>query len=405
MSRSITKIIRVLLASPGDLDVERDAVAEAVDELNVSLAPSQNVRLELIRWETHVTPSLGNDPQDVVNQQIGSDYEVFIGVLWTRFGTPTPRAESGTIEEFERAKARWIEDPEGISVAFYFKEEPLSPSDIDPHQLAKVLAFREALSSTAIYGTFVSADDLARLVRVHLTKHVLGVGEKINSTASSEAAEPEQKHDSDQDVSVVVEAEDDEEGLLDLIEQASESFNGTQNVLSQMTRTMEMLTESIEEAGSGVEAARTQSGEIDTKKAKKAVNDLANKMNIVASRFEADIPVFRESFSGAVEAFNKATEVSLDFGAEAASTVRENREAVLRLVEHSHSAMEMVANLRESTDNLPRITTTFNRSRKRLSSVLAEIQREFSAAHTLISEAVTVVDETLDRLEEPEEEG
>jgi hypothetical protein len=57
---------------------------------------------------------------------------------------------------------------------FYFKEEPISPSDIDSEQLAKVQAFRKELGSTSIYGTFVTADDLGRLVRIHLTRHLLG---------------------------------------------------------------------------------------------------------------------------------------------------------------------------------------------------------------------------------------
>ena len=81
------RVIRVLVASPGDLDVERDTVGTAVEELNLGLAPSQNMRLELVRWETHASPELGSDPQHIINRQLGDDFEVFIGLLWTRFGT------------------------------------------------------------------------------------------------------------------------------------------------------------------------------------------------------------------------------------------------------------------------------------------------------------------------------
>lgn len=31
------------------------------------------------------------------------EYALFVGIMWNRIGTPTPRAESGTVEEFERA--------------------------------------------------------------------------------------------------------------------------------------------------------------------------------------------------------------------------------------------------------------------------------------------------------------
>ena len=52
--------------------------------------------------DANAYPGFGTDPQGVVNEEIGDDYEIFIGPLWSRFGTPTPRAFSGTQEEFER---------------------------------------------------------------------------------------------------------------------------------------------------------------------------------------------------------------------------------------------------------------------------------------------------------------
>ena len=41
-----------------------------------------------------------SDPQDVVNRQIG-EYDLFVGILWNRMGTPTAVATSGTEEEFQ----------------------------------------------------------------------------------------------------------------------------------------------------------------------------------------------------------------------------------------------------------------------------------------------------------------
>ena len=53
-------------------------------------------------------PGLGLDVQQVVTEQIPCDYEVYVGILCTRVGTPTPRALSGTVEEFEDARRRWL---------------------------------------------------------------------------------------------------------------------------------------------------------------------------------------------------------------------------------------------------------------------------------------------------------
>jgi len=62
--------IQVFVASPGDVELERDAVAKVVNELNYALAiiaPEKNTSLELKQWKTHVHPDMGR-PQGVINQ-------------------------------------------------------------------------------------------------------------------------------------------------------------------------------------------------------------------------------------------------------------------------------------------------------------------------------------------------
>src|SRR6266849_2814383 len=97
----------IFLASPGDVPTERRHVKEVADEINRTIAPGKGVVLEVVRWETHTFPGYGKDPQSLVNEQIAAmrSYALFVGIMWNRIGTPTPRAESGTVEEFERAKA------------------------------------------------------------------------------------------------------------------------------------------------------------------------------------------------------------------------------------------------------------------------------------------------------------
>ena len=94
--------MRVFIASPGDVAEERDIASHVVGELNRVFAGSLGVELEAVRWETHASPDVGVDAQDVVTRQIG-DFDVLVGIMWRRFGTPTRRSRSGTGEEFERA--------------------------------------------------------------------------------------------------------------------------------------------------------------------------------------------------------------------------------------------------------------------------------------------------------------
>jgi hypothetical protein len=120
--------------------------------MNLTLS-SQGLQLELLGWETHAYPQFGEDPQAVINNQIGTDYDIFIGVLWARIGTPTPRHPSGTLEEFQTAYQKWQAGRGSVNLMIYFKDEPVPPSKLDPAQLAHVQSFKNELLA-AFTGLF-----------------------------------------------------------------------------------------------------------------------------------------------------------------------------------------------------------------------------------------------------------
>src|ERR1035437_9659402 len=113
MPRNVNQL-RVFIASPGDVPTERARLEKVVRELNLSQPSEALVQLELIRWETHTYPSFGASPQGVINEQIGCDFDIFIGILWSKVGTPTSKYPSGTLEEFQLAYKRWQEHPNSI---------------------------------------------------------------------------------------------------------------------------------------------------------------------------------------------------------------------------------------------------------------------------------------------------
>jgi hypothetical protein len=165
------QVLSIFLASPGDVSDERTRVDEFVDEWNSLWSEDIGVHLRLLRWETHAYPAIGADGQDVINSQLGEDYDVFLGIMWKRFGTPTHRASSGTVEEFERAlkRRRMSGQPE---LMFYFKKANSDARD-DPIQLDAVQQFRSKLAKDGLlYWEFLSSEQFSQLVRVHLTRHV-----------------------------------------------------------------------------------------------------------------------------------------------------------------------------------------------------------------------------------------
>lgn len=45
--------LRILVASPGDVAIERDHVSAVAEELNRGIAAQNGFVLEVVRWETH----------------------------------------------------------------------------------------------------------------------------------------------------------------------------------------------------------------------------------------------------------------------------------------------------------------------------------------------------------------
>lgn len=169
----VTTNLRIFLSSPGDLSDERKIYKTIIDESNDILSDSNSdIRLELVTWENDTYPSLGKDAQSIINEQIGDDYDIFVGLMWTRFGTPTPRAGSGTEEEFNLALDKLTSNPSNTRILFYFKDAlPESLSKIDPEQLEKVNEFKKQLQSKGLLGTYNDIENFKEISRKHLLKH------------------------------------------------------------------------------------------------------------------------------------------------------------------------------------------------------------------------------------------
>src|SRR5688572_11748681 len=101
--------IRVFIASPGDLVVERRAFKEVIDELNDGFGDRGKRYIFVpLGWEDALAVA-GPRSQSVVNADVDRA-DVFVLVMHRRWGRETPDAKpysSYTEEEFHRAFDRW----------------------------------------------------------------------------------------------------------------------------------------------------------------------------------------------------------------------------------------------------------------------------------------------------------
>lgn len=157
---------QVLIASPSDLVEERYAATEAINDWNAQHAVSEGLVLLPVKWETHTAPQSGIRPQEAVNQQIVSQCDMLIGMFWTRLGTKTGVAESGTVEEIDH----FVEN--GKPALLYFSSRPIDPNTIDMKQHKKLRAFKNETYKKALTNSFSEVSELRQLLLRDLMRQV-----------------------------------------------------------------------------------------------------------------------------------------------------------------------------------------------------------------------------------------
>ena len=187
----------IFLASPGDVKKERGLVAEIIDRLNRSVARKRGLHLRLISWEKDAFPAYGSDPQKIINQQIAemSTYTLFVGIMWNRLGSPTPRGDSGTVEEFTRATASFAIHGRP-HIWFYFRN---SAAKLDTQeqldQRAKVLAFKKGIQANALTYDYKDTRVFKEQLQDHLLMWLDTIPdrEKTTITKAAESQSPEEQ--------------------------------------------------------------------------------------------------------------------------------------------------------------------------------------------------------------------
>jgi hypothetical protein len=159
-------VYRVLIASPGDVLTDRDAVERAIIEWDDEHAHDRNAVFLPVRWE-RASPRGGAAGQEVINEDLVDTSDALIGIFWSRIGRKTKNDQSGSIEEIRRFAAS------GKPYGLFFKNAPL-PMDHDRKQFASLVKFKDEVHSfdselRGLSQDFESTEQLTRVVGPFLT--------------------------------------------------------------------------------------------------------------------------------------------------------------------------------------------------------------------------------------------
>lgn len=185
-------VYRVVIASPSDIREERRIVREVVHDWNAAHAATRGLVLLPVGWESDSVPVMGDRPQAIINSQIIKNADLLIAAFWTRLGSPTGKAPSGTVEEIRELLSA------GKPVMVYFSSAPVRMDSVDQAQYSALREFRIWCESHGFVGTYDSAiefrekltRELAVLVNTHPTFAQQPAAGDTSEAAATVAADP-----------------------------------------------------------------------------------------------------------------------------------------------------------------------------------------------------------------------
>lgn len=156
--------VNIAIASPADVAAERDAVLKVFVRWNDA---NHHAFLHPVMWESASAPTMGDHPQHLLDEQIIDRCDVLIAIFWSKLGTPTPTADSGTAEEIRE----FINRKGPKRVMLYFCTRDL-PYDVDPAELARLREFKTQMQPQALYHQYSTVDSFERDLYRHLDKKI-----------------------------------------------------------------------------------------------------------------------------------------------------------------------------------------------------------------------------------------
>ena len=369
MAQTIT-LYKVFLASPSDLNDERELLEEIVEELNLSTFNNSGIKIELVKWETHVNPGIGKYPQQVVNTDINNDYDIFIGLLWSKFGTPTQEYTSGTEEEFYSAYSKYQESPLSVSIMFYFKQAAIPMDKIDTEGIDAIRKFKSSLGEKGVlYWDYNTIEEFQKLLRIQLARKIQEIHEGQNK--------PTTKIDMEEEI------EDEELGLLDYMEQGEENFDGVKEILYRMTDAIEWIGKRFTEKTDEIKEKTTLNPNLSSKAKRRLINVVANDLYSFNTRLKTEIPLFAKIYKNGIDNFSNAIKISIDLKADEEEDIDKSIDAIKFFITSIEESSQVCKEFRNSIDNFPRMTKEFNSAKRLSSQILADLVNEFDIAINL----------------------
>ncbi|MFA4851761.1 MAG: DUF4062 domain-containing protein [Bacteroidales bacterium] len=388
MAKEILKYT-IFLASPNDLSEERQAVDEVVKELNLTYGQKNNIVLEVLKWETHSAPGISlNHQQEIINMDIGDEYDIFIGLLWKKFGTKTKSSDSGTEEEFMNAYNRFTNNHDNIQILFYFKtSSPKSLNELNPEEFLKVEKFKNNISQKNVYyWEFDTTENLKNFLRIHIPKRIETISEAQDLSIKR------------QTIIKTDTSNEDELGLFDYTEIFENAVSIALNSLGKITEATEWIGHKISEKAEEITRI-SKSSNPNSIVIKEVFKRTAILMNDYSSRINIETPIFYANFEETIKAGSNIINLTDDFYQDnTISDLEDTKESIFQLETGINQAVIGMTGFYDSVKELPRIQKEINLAKRNLLQNLDFLIEKFKQSMLLAKEYKMGIVNKIDKL-------
>ncbi|MBE1291378.1 MAG: DUF4062 domain-containing protein [Rhodobacteraceae bacterium] len=388
--------VSVFISSPSDVNEERKIVESVIEEINQMIGRNLGLRLRPLKWENDVVPVLGRSPQEIIDEDIGDQYDIFLGIMSTRFGTPTKSAASGTQHEFEKAYSRKASDPNSIELMFYFQNPGHSGREIVPSELQKVLDFKESISSKGLYCNYNNTDDFRTHVTSHLAKILGRISDKLQSQPSNHTPKKSQPiveiddvTEPDDPLRFLNQLDDDDElGFVELSDEIASAMAAATENMDRLVSSVTKLSDELVQQTRSLEGTTPASQE----QAKRTLKAASHAMERFVTTSSSILPSFQSNLFNGLQL---SRELLIILSQDNIGT-EEERATIFQQFEELKSGMQISLDgfhsMSQAVLDSPRATSEFNRAKKRTNAIL-------QGASSLISSAIEQVESVQEELE------